>query len=89
MEEGNKILNNSLCLLYEICSRVEDLGSENTIRIENCVDQTQDEESTSRKYVFSLEFGSLSGKLFSESDGNLLRLAVVNVEKNLTVGSGF
>ena len=59
MEEGNKILNCSLYLLYEICSRVEDLRSEDTVRIENCVDQTQDEESTSRKYVFSLEFGSL------------------------------
>ena len=59
MEEGNKILNISLCLLYEIYSRVEDLHSENTVRRENCVDQTQDEESTSRKYVFSLEFGSL------------------------------
>ena len=52
MEEGNKILNDLLCLLYEICSRVEDLRSENTIRIENCVDQTQDEESIPRKYVF-------------------------------------
>ena len=52
MEEGNKILNNSLCLLCDICSRVEDFLSENTIRIENCVDQTQDEESIPRKYVF-------------------------------------
>ena len=52
MEEGNKILNKSLYLLFEICSRVEDLRSENTIRIENCVDQTQDEESIPRKYVF-------------------------------------
>ena len=52
MEEGNKILNCSLYLLYEICSRVEDLRSEDTVRIENCVDQTQDEESTPQKYVF-------------------------------------
>ena len=52
MEEGNKILNIPLCLLYEICLRVEVLRSENTIRIENCVDQTQDEESIPRKYVF-------------------------------------
>ena len=52
MEEGNKILNDLLYLLYDICSRVEDLRSENTIRIENCVDQTQDEESIPRKYVF-------------------------------------
>ena len=52
MEEGNKILNCSLYLLYEICSRVEDLRSEDTVRIENCVDQTQDEESIPRKYVF-------------------------------------
>ena len=89
MEEGNKILNCSLYLLYEICSRVEDLRSEDTVRIENCVDQTQDEESTSRKYVFSLEFSYLQGKVFTESVGNLRRLAVVNVEKNLTVGSGF
>ena len=54
MEEGNKILNNSLCLLSDIHSRVEDFCSEDTIRIENRgtrVEQTQDEESIPRKYV--------------------------------------
>ena len=54
MEEGNKILNNSLYLLYEIYSRVEDLRSENTIRIGKRgpgEDKTQDEESLPRKYV--------------------------------------
>ena len=54
MEEGNKILNNSLCLLSEICSRVEDLRSENTIRIGNRgpgVNETHDDESLPRKYV--------------------------------------
>ena len=54
MEEGNKILNCSLYLLYEICSRVEDLRSENTIRIGNRgpgVNETRDDESLPRKYV--------------------------------------
>ena len=54
LEKGNKIMNNALCLLYEIYSRSGDLQSECTIQMDDTgpsEERTHDEESGPQKYV--------------------------------------